>query len=107
YDLLVVLGYNDRPRVRGLGSAIFLHVAKGSAAPTEGCIAVARTHLVRLLAHLAPGARLRVLPRLRPKPRPPMQGLSKCRRVRRCALGPVHYQGMCAIGKDRRRQPKG
>jgi hypothetical protein len=47
YDVLVVLGYNDRPRVRGLGSAIFLHVARNAGAPTEGCIAVARTHLLR------------------------------------------------------------
>ena len=27
YDVIVVLGHNDRPRVQGLGSAIFLHLA--------------------------------------------------------------------------------
>jgi L,D-peptidoglycan transpeptidase YkuD (ErfK/YbiS/YcfS/YnhG family) len=67
YDVVVVLGYNDRPRVRGLGSAIFLHVAASAGAPTEGCIAVARSHLLRLLACLAPGARLCVLPPPRPR----------------------------------------
>jgi len=72
YDVLVVLGYNDRPRVLGLGSAIFLHVAGSAGAPTEGCIAVARTHILRLLSRLAPGARLRVLPQARPKPRASM-----------------------------------
>ena len=27
YDVVVVLGHNDRPRVRGAGSAVFLHLA--------------------------------------------------------------------------------
>ena len=58
YDLVVVLGYNDRPRVHGRGSAIFLHVAQPGYAPTEGCVALRRDHLVRLLAALRPGAML-------------------------------------------------
>jgi L,D-peptidoglycan transpeptidase YkuD (ErfK/YbiS/YcfS/YnhG family) len=51
YDLIVVLGYNDAPRIRGRGSAIFMHVARPGLAPTEGCIALARAHLVLLLRH--------------------------------------------------------
>ena len=78
YDVLVVLGYNDRPRVRGLGSAIFLHVAGSAGTPTEGCIAIARTHLLHLLTRLAPGARLCVLPQARPKPRAPMRRAQQC-----------------------------
>ncbi len=54
YDVVVVLGYNDRPRVRGRGSAIFMHVARPGYAPTEGCIALARPHLLRLLERLGP-----------------------------------------------------
>jgi L,D-peptidoglycan transpeptidase YkuD (ErfK/YbiS/YcfS/YnhG family) len=52
YDIVVVLDYNDRPRVRGRGSAIFMHVAKPGYAPTEGCIALARPHLLRLLERM-------------------------------------------------------
>jgi L,D-peptidoglycan transpeptidase YkuD (ErfK/YbiS/YcfS/YnhG family) len=52
YDVIVVLGYNDRPRGRGRGSAIFMHVARPGYAPTEGCIALARTHLLRVLGHI-------------------------------------------------------
>jgi L,D-peptidoglycan transpeptidase YkuD (ErfK/YbiS/YcfS/YnhG family) len=52
YDVVVVLGYNDRPRVRGRGSAIFMHVVRSGYAPTEGCIALARAHLLRLLERL-------------------------------------------------------
>jgi len=55
YDLIVVLGHNDAPAVPGLGSAIFLHLARDAYAPTEGCVALARDDLVALLAVLAPG----------------------------------------------------
>lgn len=52
YDFVVVLNYNMRPRVQGRGSAIFLHVARSGYLPTEGCIAVKRDHLLRLLPTL-------------------------------------------------------
>ena len=60
YDLLAILAYNDRPRVRGRGSAIFLHVAHAAYAPTEGCIALRGSHLARLIERLRPGAVLQV-----------------------------------------------
>ena len=41
YDVVVELGHNDDPPVPGLGSAIFLHVARPDYSPTEGCIALA------------------------------------------------------------------
>lgn len=50
YDIVGVLGWNDQPVERGRGSAIFLHVARPDFAPTEGCIAAARTDLRALLA---------------------------------------------------------
>jgi L,D-peptidoglycan transpeptidase YkuD (ErfK/YbiS/YcfS/YnhG family) len=61
YDLIVVLGYNDRPRVQGRGSAIFMHVAKPGYRPTEGCIALKRSDLKKLLAVIGPRTRI-VLP---------------------------------------------
>jgi L,D-peptidoglycan transpeptidase YkuD (ErfK/YbiS/YcfS/YnhG family) len=50
YDLVGVLGWNDAPVERGRGSAIFLHIARPDYAPTEGCVALARDDLIRLLA---------------------------------------------------------
>lgn len=67
YDVVVVLGHNQKPRVRGAGSAIFMHVARPGYLPTEGCIALRRDHLLRLLARLRPGAAVEVLPARRPK----------------------------------------
>lgn len=52
YDVVVVVDYNRRPRVKGLGSAIFVHAARPGFTPTEGCVALARPHL-RWLAGLA------------------------------------------------------
>ncbi len=60
YDAGAVIDYNRRPRVRGLGSAIFLHVARPGFEPTEGCVALKLPHLLRLLARLGRGARIRI-----------------------------------------------
>lgn len=40
YDICVVLGHNDTPIVKGMGSAIFLHIAKPDYSHTEGCVAI-------------------------------------------------------------------
>ncbi len=58
YDVIVVLGYNDGPVVRGRGSAIFLHVAAADFTPTAGCVALNRGNLIRLLAHVGPHTEL-------------------------------------------------
>lgn len=55
YDRVIVLGYNDDPPIAGLGSAIFLHLAKPDYAPTEGCVALDRPDLEALLAIARPG----------------------------------------------------
>ena len=61
YDVLVVLGHNDDPPVPGLGSAIFLHVARGDYGPTEGCVALALDDLLELLSDCGTATVLRVL----------------------------------------------
>ena len=58
YDLLAVIGYNDDPIEAGLGSAIFLHVAKPDYQPTEGCVALALPDLLALLRACRPGDRI-------------------------------------------------
>jgi L,D-peptidoglycan transpeptidase YkuD (ErfK/YbiS/YcfS/YnhG family) len=58
YDLIVVLDYNITRRASGRGSAIFMHVARRGFAPTAGCIALKREHLLRLLAVLPRGAKV-------------------------------------------------
>lgn len=58
YDVVVILDYNECPRIRGRGSAIFLHVAKPDRGPTDGCIAMAEADLRKLLARIPRGTRM-------------------------------------------------
>jgi L,D-peptidoglycan transpeptidase YkuD (ErfK/YbiS/YcfS/YnhG family) len=60
YDYVVVISHNQRPRIKGRGSAIFMHVAKPGLLPTEGCIALARKDLARLLARLGPRSKISI-----------------------------------------------
>lgn len=55
YDLVVILGHNDEPPVPGMGSAIFMHLARDGYPGTEGCIALAREDLEAVLAAAQPG----------------------------------------------------
>jgi L,D-peptidoglycan transpeptidase YkuD (ErfK/YbiS/YcfS/YnhG family) len=49
YDVVVVLGHNDDPPVPGLGSAIFMHLARPDREPTQGCVALTREDLLAVL----------------------------------------------------------
>jgi len=62
YDIVVVLDHNTRPRARGLGSAVFLHLARDGYAPTEGCIALSEHDMRRLLARLDARSTIAILP---------------------------------------------
>ncbi len=60
YDVVVVLRYNERPRIRGRGSAIFMHQAHNDYKPTAGCIALSGRDLRLVLARLRQGAQVLV-----------------------------------------------
>ena len=62
YDLIVPLSYNDDPPVPELGSAIFLHCARPDYGPTEGCVAIAVSDLLTLLAGCAADTWLEIVP---------------------------------------------
>ena len=62
YDLVVVIGYNTDPPVPGLGSAIFLHVARPDFAPTEGCIAVTNEEIEEIWRLVTNGTRIEIRP---------------------------------------------
>jgi L,D-peptidoglycan transpeptidase YkuD (ErfK/YbiS/YcfS/YnhG family) len=61
YNVVVVIDYNRRPRRRGAGSAIFMHVAREGLRPTEGCVALAYPDLLKVLARIGSGTRLIVV----------------------------------------------
>lgn len=61
YDFVLVLDWNITSRRRGAGSAIFLHVAKPGLPPTQGCIALSRRDLLRVMPWLRRGTVVRVV----------------------------------------------
>ncbi len=54
YEFGIIVQQNDRPVVKGRGSAIFLHVWRNAGFPTVGCTAMARDDLLTLLRWLEP-----------------------------------------------------
>lgn len=61
YDFGFVLDWNIVSRRRGGGSAIFLHVAKPGFPPTQGCVALSRRDLLRLMPFISRGTIVRVM----------------------------------------------
>jgi L,D-peptidoglycan transpeptidase YkuD (ErfK/YbiS/YcfS/YnhG family) len=53
YDVVIPLGWNDGPVVRGRGSAIFWHLGRPEGTPTAGCIAVSPDVFRKLLPRLS------------------------------------------------------
>ena len=52
YDLILVLDFNMTPIVKKKGSAIFIHIAKRNYKKTEGCVAINKTQLLKIIKKL-------------------------------------------------------
>ena len=52
YDLILVLNYNMNPVIKKKGSAIFIHIAKKNYKKTEGCVAIKKIHLMKIVNEL-------------------------------------------------------
>ena len=52
YDLVLVLDFNMRPTLKKKGSAIFIHVAKKNYKKTEGCVAINKIQLLKIIKKL-------------------------------------------------------
>ncbi len=60
YDIVIVLNFNSRPVKKNKGSAIFLHVAKRKYKPTEGCVAIKKNELKKLLKLITIQTRIKI-----------------------------------------------
>ena len=49
YDVILVLNYNIKPIKKNKGSAIFIHIAKKNYKSTEGCIAISKRNIKKLV----------------------------------------------------------
>ena len=60
YDIILVLNYNMRPVKKDKGSAIFIHVAKKNYRRTQGCVAVKKSDLLKILKEIKINTRVKI-----------------------------------------------
>ena len=60
YDIILVLNYNMNPIKKNKGSALFIHVSKINYKKTEGCIAIKKLNLIKLLRKINPNTRVKI-----------------------------------------------
>src|SRR6202140_4564835 len=58
YDFVVEIDHNRAPRIKGRGSAVFLHLAREDFAPTAGCVSMTKLAMLRFLQRLGPGRKI-------------------------------------------------
>ncbi len=49
YDIILVLDFNINPIKKNKGSAIFIHISNNKYSPTQGCIAIKKKELLKLI----------------------------------------------------------
>jgi len=60
YDIILVLNFNMNPVVKNKGSAIFIHVAKKNYKKTEGCVAIKKIHLLKIIKELKYNTKIKI-----------------------------------------------
>ena len=60
YDIILVLNYNMNPVKKNKGSAIFIHVTKKNFDKTEGCVAVKKQHLLKIIKDIKPNTKVKI-----------------------------------------------
>jgi L,D-peptidoglycan transpeptidase YkuD (ErfK/YbiS/YcfS/YnhG family) len=60
YDIILVLNYNMNPVVKNKGSAIFIHVTKTNYKKTEGCVAIKKVHLLKIIKELKNNTKIKI-----------------------------------------------
>ena len=60
YDIILVLNYNMNPIKKNKGSAIFIHIAKKDFKKTQGCVAIKKTSLIKLVKEINPDTKVKI-----------------------------------------------
>ena len=61
YDIILVLNYNMSPIKKNKGSAIFIHIAKKNYKKTEGCVAVKKINLLKIIKDIKKNTKIKIL----------------------------------------------
>ena len=60
YDIILILNYNMAPIVKNKGSAIFIHIASKNYKKTEGCIALKKIHLLKIIKKINKNTKVKI-----------------------------------------------
>jgi len=60
YDLILVLNYNMKPTIKNKGSAIFIHVTRENYQSTQGCIALKKNNLIKLISKINNNIKIKI-----------------------------------------------
>ena len=60
YDIILVLDYNMNPIKKNKGSAIFIHIAKKNYKKTEGCIAIKKVELFKIIKEIKINTKVKI-----------------------------------------------
>ena len=60
YDIVLVLNFNMSPAKKNKGSAIFIHVAKKNYKKTEGCVAIRKSELLKIVGELETKTKVKI-----------------------------------------------
>ena len=61
YDIILILNYNMKPVIKNKGSAIFIHIAKKNYKKTEGCIALKKAHLLKIIKRINKNTKIKIV----------------------------------------------
>ncbi len=61
YDIVLVLNYNMDPVIKNKGSAIFIHITKKNYKKTEGCVAIKKVQLLKIIKKLKNKTKIKIL----------------------------------------------
>ena len=61
YDIILVLNFNMNPVIKNKGSAIFIHVTKENYKKTEGCVAIKKIHLLKIIKKLKNNTKIKIV----------------------------------------------
>ena len=60
YDIILVLNFNMNPILKKKGSAVFIHVARKNFAKTEGCIAIKKVYLLKIIKEIKTSTKVKI-----------------------------------------------
>ena len=60
YDIILVLNYNMNPIKKKKGSAIFIHIAKKNYSKTEGCVAINKKTLLKIIKEIKINTKVKI-----------------------------------------------